>query len=95
MGKNVFIEIFLAVDVFISAKIYVSKYEAPTITPNNEAKISKEVDSFIAADKSHINDNNAPKIAIGIGNAKIINKIIIRIFFFIFPLLSTMFDIFI
>ena len=43
MGKNVFIEIFLAVDVFISAKIQVSKYVAPIITPNNDAKISKEV----------------------------------------------------
>ena len=58
-------------------------YVAPINTPIKAEIISTKKVTFINEAKNHIVVSKHPNIATGIGNAKTVNKDIIKIFFFI------------
>ena len=60
-------------------------YVAPINTPIKAEIISIKEVTFINEAKNHIVVSKHPNIATGIGNAKTVNKDIIKIFFFIKP----------
>ena len=72
--------------------MYVAIYVVPITIPKKDIMISTKDDPFIIEPINHSNVIKLPSIAIGIDNPKRINKNIIKVFFFIFPPLSSSFD---